>query len=102
MAGGVWDQGCFLFRCVSRCQSLRVVSGLANVKRDLWQMKTMLMRIPVDVANEVAAAIQLSQCAGSEERSLAGRGIWLVQRFSSELICANLHMQQRTARQLSS
>lgn len=44
--------------------SLRVVSGLANVKRDLWQMKTMLMRIPVDVANEVAAAIQLSQCRG--------------------------------------
>lgn len=27
-------------------------------------MKTMLMRIPVDVANEVAAAIQLSHCRG--------------------------------------
>lgn len=47
--------------------SQRVVSGLANVKRDPWQMKTMLMRIPVDVANEVAAAIQLSQCRGGGE-----------------------------------
>lgn len=55
---------------VSR-ELLWVVSGLANVKRDLWQMKTMLMRIPVDVANEVAAAIQLSHCGG---RNGGGRG----------------------------
>lgn len=40
-------------------------------------MKTMLMRIPVDVANEVAAAIQLSHCGGRAEVGGAAVRIWL-------------------------
>lgn len=34
----------------------------------------MLMRIPVDVANEVAAAIQLSHCRGRQCGAVRGAG----------------------------
>jgi len=61
---GAWGMGHFLFP-LRQSRESSVVSGLANVKRARWQMKTMLMlmRNAVDVANEVAVAVavQLSQ-----------------------------------------
>lgn len=58
-------------------------------------MKTMLMRIAVDVANEVAAetAANGGWKLRAEEFPLKG--------LSLELICLDLHMRQKT-RQLSS
>jgi len=56
---GCWGYGPSVFRCVIIVSGLFKCEGktkkIIKKKSARWQMKTMLMRIAVDVANEVAA-----------------------------------------------